>query len=478
MSRTTRRIRLLRQAGLGARSLRIGFPMALFILGALFWPGDPASSPGTFLSAVALGPVPAQAQLQSSGRAMANSAPRAFLDCQVGRDCNFDHFRTEIDFVNWVRDRADADVHIIFTSTGLGDGGRQYSIDFVGLSGMAGLNDALTYTSAGTDSGVETMDGLTQTLRVGLLRYAVEAGAGQYLLIGYDGPEVAGNGNGNGDAADDQVDGGFYDPWDYWTFSFGLSGNMDLQETETNSRMNPRLSANRVTSDWKIELSSWANLRRERRELSDGTEVRNDINTWRMSTLVVRSVSDHISLGMDVEARNSVSRNQRSRVTVAPAAEYNYFPYQEATRRQFIAHYAIGMERSDYHEETIYGVSEETVPQHRVAVQYRAREEWGNAGIGFDTSQYLHDGSLYSVGFAGDLSYRITRGLELNLSGEAAFANDNIYVPAADIPDEDILLGRQSLPSSYRYQASLGFNYRWGSTFANVVNNRFPRAVR
>jgi hypothetical protein len=453
-----------------SRVQRPSSPFSNSLLAAVFM--------GSALAGLALTAPSAEAQLQSTSRATQSSAPRAFLDCQVGRDCDFDHFRTEIDFVNWVRDRADADVHVIFTSTGLSDGGRQYSIDFLGLGNMTGRNDDLTYTSAGTDSGVETMDGLTQTLRLGLLRYAVESGAGAHLLIDYDGPALDGNGNGNGVDENGQIEGGFYDPWDYWTFSLGLSGNMDLQETETNSRMNPRVSANRVTADWKIELSSWANLRRERRELSDGTEVRNDENTWRVSTLVVRSVSDHISLGLDLEARNSISRNQRSRVNVAPAAEYNYFPYQEATRRQFIAHYAVGMERSDYHQETIYGVTGETVPQHRVAVQYRAREEWGNAGVGFDTSQYLHDASLYSMGFAGDLSYRVTRGLELNLSAEAAFANDNIYVPAEDIPDEDILLGRQSLPSSYRYQASLGFNYRWGSTFANVVNNRFPRAVR
>lgn len=420
-----------------------------------------------------------EAQLFSTERTLGAGQPRVFLDCQVGRDCSFDHFRTEIEFVNWVRDRADADVHIIFTSTGLANGGRQYSIDFLGLRDMEGLDDHLTYTSTGTDSSRQTQDGLTQTLRLGLVRYSVQTGSGQFFRIGYQAPEGVGrlgddeNGDGSGRAEEE-----FYDPWNYWTFRMGLSGNMDLRETRTETRLNPSASANRVTADWKIQLSSWMNLRRESRQLSDGREVRNDFTSWRFSSLVVRSVSDHISVGVDVGGGNSQQRNQRSRISLAPAVEYNYFPYQEATRRQFIAHYALGFEASRYAEETIYGVVSETVPQHRVAVQYRAREEWGNAGLGFDTSQYLHDSSLYSMGVAGDLSYRITRGLELNVSGEAALVNDNIHTPASNIPDEDILLGRQSLPSSYRYQASLGFNYRWGSSFANVVNNRFPRAVR
>jgi hypothetical protein len=31
----------------------------------------------------------------------------------------------------------------------------------------------------------------------------------------------------------------------------------------------------------------------------------------------------------------------------------------------------------------------------------------GERGVGFETSQYLHDASLYSLGFNGDLNYRI-----------------------------------------------------------------------
>jgi hypothetical protein len=109
---------------------------------------------------------------------------------------------------------------------------------------------------------------------------------------------------------------------------------------------------------------------------------------------------------------------------------------------------------------------------------YNAREQWGNAGVGIDASQYLHDRSLYSYGLRGDLSLRVVRGLELNISGSASRVADQIHVPAGSISDEDILLGRQALPTGYDYQASVGFNYRWGSSFANVVNSRFPRSVR
>ncbi|MBA2671194.1 MAG: hypothetical protein H0U67_12545, partial [Gemmatimonadetes bacterium] len=46
-------------------------------------------------------------------------ALRIFLDCN-GPGCDFDFFRTEITFVDYVRDRADADVHVLVTTQGTG----------------------------------------------------------------------------------------------------------------------------------------------------------------------------------------------------------------------------------------------------------------------------------------------------------------------------------------------------------------------
>lgn len=426
-----------------------------------------------------LGTTGAAAQVVSPG--LSNGTPmrvRVFLDCQA-RNCDRDHFRTEIGWVNWVVDRADADLHVIFTSESVGGGGNRYSFDFLGLRGLAGRDDRLTYTEAGSDVRAETLDGLAQTLRLGLLRYAVEVGQGGEFSLDFLGSS---RDHGMGEATDD--DSGeappdpFRDPWNAWTFRVGMSGNMDLQERRTEHRLNPTLSANRVTDDWKVNVSVWANHRRQRITLSDGRVVRNDTDSWRVGGLLVRSVTDHVSLGFDTSARNALTQNQRQRLTLRPAIEWNYFPYAVANRRQFIAHYGVGFEYSNYIEPTVFGALRETLPTHRFAFQYRVRETWGNAGVGFESAQYLHDRTLFSFGLSGEVSYRISRGLDLNLSGDASRVNDQIHVPASNFSDEDILLGRVNLPSGYRYQASVGFGYRWGSTSANVVNNRFPGSVR
>lgn len=85
-----------------------------------------------------------------------------FLDCQT-LHCDFDHFRREITFVNWVRDRQDAHVHILGTAQETGGGGREFTFAFIGLREFAGRSDTLRYVSSNTDTEAEVRDGLVQT---------------------------------------------------------------------------------------------------------------------------------------------------------------------------------------------------------------------------------------------------------------------------------------------------------------------------
>ena len=50
---------------------------------------------------------------------------QVFLDCS---DCFADYLREETGFVDFVRDRATADVHVIITNTSTGSGGLEYVI--------------------------------------------------------------------------------------------------------------------------------------------------------------------------------------------------------------------------------------------------------------------------------------------------------------------------------------------------------------
>jgi len=447
---------------------RAAFPTGLG--GRLSW----AFYAVVFAVAVAGAPVALGAQIASGVSGSGAAAPRVFLDCVEEVPCSQNHFRTEIAWVNWMNDREDANVHVLVTRDGTAGEGSRYAFDFIGVDAFEAFSDRITYTAAPTNVELETLEGLTQALRLGLVRFAVESGLGTDFALAFtprDGFEVPLEEVGASELTEGA--GAVHDPWDFWTFRVGLSGNASIQESRSSNRINPSFGADRVTEAWKFNFSASANLNREKIELSNRT-VRNDRDNWNSSLLLVRSLGPNFSTGAEVGAQNSIQNNQKARITVTPGIEWNYYPYVEASRRQLIAHYAAGVQYNDYREETLFGVERETVPLHKLGIQYRAVESWGNAGVSADASQYLHGSGLYSYGASGNLSLRVVRGLELSFSASAERIADQIYMPAGNLSEEDILLGRQSLPTGFSYQGSIGFTYRWGSGFANIVNTRFP----
>src|ERR1700675_3630466 len=109
--------------------------LCLFLLSATLWTVAPSFS---------------KAQQPTPQPAAKDSAPpsvrlRVFLDCGF---CDFDFMRTEIAFVDYVRDRQDAQVHILVTNQQTGGGGTEFTLHFIGQRELAKLADTLAYVSA------------------------------------------------------------------------------------------------------------------------------------------------------------------------------------------------------------------------------------------------------------------------------------------------------------------------------------------
>ncbi len=85
---------------------------------------------------------PARASSQTSPTADRTDALRVFLDCN---SCDENYLRTEITFINYVRDRTDADLHVLVTTQGTGGGGTEYTMKFIGLGKFAGVDQSLKY---------------------------------------------------------------------------------------------------------------------------------------------------------------------------------------------------------------------------------------------------------------------------------------------------------------------------------------------
>ncbi|MEK9136323.1 MAG: hypothetical protein AAB393_04315, partial [Bacteroidota bacterium] len=78
-----------------------------------------------------------------------DKAIRVYLDCS---GCDREHVKSEITFVNYVRDRHDAQVHILITTQRTGSGGREYTHTFIGQQEFTGKDDTLKFVSKESDT--------------------------------------------------------------------------------------------------------------------------------------------------------------------------------------------------------------------------------------------------------------------------------------------------------------------------------------
>ena len=407
----------------------------------------------------------AEASAQEPGGEIRQDALHVFLDCQTF-PCSSDYFRTEVAFVNWVRDRTLAEVHLFITSTQTGGGGRLFSLDFIGNGELEGNDDTLTLTTLATDTEDEMLSGLSNVIGAGLARYSTLIGQSTAFAITATDPEAP---DVDQLVSADEVD----DPWDFWVFEVGGNVNVEGEETERERRYRGSFEAQRTTELWKLESQVWGFSSRDERELEDGTLIVDERSDWNADALLAYTLADHWSLGTFAGAGASTRRNQDFGANASAAVEYSFFPYPQAPRQSLTARYRLGFEYFDWEEETIFSQTEELRPVHHLQLQLFQRQPWGESRVSINGSQFLHDLGKWSVSLSGDLEFRIVRGLELELEADIDFIEDQLFISRAGLTDQDILLGRFDRPTDRSYELSIGLSFEFGSIYNNVVNNRF-----
>lgn len=410
--------------------------------------------------------VPAAAQTSGGGSGDGVQRPRVFLDCS-GPRCDSTYFRTEIDWVDWVLDRRDADIQLIITSLSTGAGGREFQLDFLGVEGYEGYRDGLTFVTLPTDTEREELDGLVHVIEVGMAGFASQTGRRGLVEVR---PLSDTGGAGLGRMASP---GEVEDPWNLWVFRVNGSMNIDGEATRETRRVDGSFNAARVTPTWKMNFRGRVNYNRRQIELTDEPDFVNTQTDWSFNQLVVYSVAEHWSVGVRGEVGRVVRANQRFRWEFTPAVEYSFFPYEEANRQSLTAFYQVGPAFRDYIDPTVYGETEETRFEQALEVEFAKRQPWGDAWISLRGSHFLHDLDLYNVSMRGNLDFRVVRGLNLRAQGNVAWVQDQIYLAGEGASSEEELLNLVLRAQSFNYGVELGFSFQFGSVFNNVVNNRF-----
>lgn len=425
---------------------------------------------GLLLSIASLGAPGVAAQ-----QAPADEPLRVFIDCSYF--CDMDFLRTEINWVSYMRDRADAQVHVLITRENTGGGGQQYVLNFIGLKEFATQSDTLRYVATSEATDDVRRRGLTKTIAMGLVPFAARTPYGQRLVIGLPQSTTATPGTAPGASVEQPRD-----PWNLWTFRVGTNGYLSGESRRSSGNYGVSLSANRVSEAWKISNSVRGDYSEDTYELPSivgdtqvvYTEGKSVSRSYDADMLVVKSLGPHLSAGLRGSIGADTYSNTSLRADLGPAVEYNLFPYAESTRRQLTVQYSPSMRYFDYREVTLFGEVGETRPSHSLTVGYSTRQPWGSISMSASGSQYLHDTGKNRVNLYTSLSeIRLFRGFSLGAYASYSRVRDQLGIPAAELTPEQILLRQRELRTNYRYTVNFSLNYRFGSIFNSIVNPRF-----
>ena len=408
----------------------------------------------------ALSPAAARAQSTAAQRGRV----QVFLDCS--HFCDFDFLRTEITFVDYVRERTAADVHVLVTTQGTGGGGTEYTINLLGQRRFAGTQDTLLYNASRENSQDVTRRGFAGILKLGLVRFAARTDDAAKLSVSFAEPAAGAAGTPAGAAP-------ARDPWNFWVYSASASGNTNRERQVQFSSIRGSLSADRVTETWKMNLSASENYNESKFRLDDTTELTSLRRGFGLNALVVKSLSAHWSTGLRAGASSSTFLNQRRAFRFTPSVEWDLFPYKESTRRQLRVEYGVGIRGFQYNDTTIFDKLEETLPFHALSASYSQKQTWGSISGGASASNYLNDASKRNASVYVNTDLRLFKGFSLNFFTNYSNIADQIFLRKQASTTGDVLLQQQQQATSYSFAFFGGLRYSFGSLLNNVVNPRF-----
>ena len=393
-------------------------------------------------------------EVESDSTELQESAVRIFLDVS---SYYHDYIKKEIPYVNYVRDRKQAQVHVLMTTQRTGAGGIEYTLTLTGQQNFVNQNDTLKYVAKQTDTEEITRSAMVNVLKRGLFPYVAKTPLVEYITINYrrrtDPTAVV-------------------DKWDYWVFNTNINGLFNGQESRKNLMIYGSFSADRVAPDWKTSFSFNTNYYESNYKIGERwiSSIR---RSQSFQGLLVKSFGEHWSLGGYGTALSEIYTNMKFFYSIAPAIEFNVFPYSQSTRREFRILYIVGNTNFRYNEETIYDKLRENLLDEKLVVTYEVKERWGSVRTQITGRHYFHDFSKNKLILSSRLSFRLFEGFSLSLYGSASRIHDQLSLPKRGATEEDILLLRRQLATQYSYSFSIGLRYTFGSIYSNVVNPRF-----
>ena len=381
---------------------------------------------------------------------------RLFINC----NCDKNYLRQEIKYVGHVRDQAQANITLFIFDIANGSGGRTYDLEFTGSGDYQNISDKLSYDTTANMTSDEVRKGLLKKVQSGLLKYVLESGLAEDITYTVDQ---------SGFAEVQEID--FRDPWNNWIFEVFGSADLGKETSRKDFKYRLGFESDHVTENWRIRTDLGL-FKADSEYETDGEIYTSERFQYYADGSIVRSISDHWSTGIFSGLRHDTFTNLDFRYYFQPAIEYNIYPYSEVLRREIVFAYKIGYFHNDYIETTIFNKLEEGVFNHRLDLQVRYRQQWGNIYARIVGSSFLNDFEKNRLQFNSNLNVRLLKGLAVRFASRYEIIRDQINLPSGDASIEDVLLQQKQIATAYQLGFSVGLSYTFGSAFNNIINTR------
>jgi hypothetical protein len=405
-----------------------------------------------FLSTAFIPTALAQTSGQAGSEDLKKNAPNVFLKSSLDPV----YFQKEIAFVNYVQSEAEAQVLVEITSQKT-ERGEEFTASFSGQKEFIGVNDVLKYTADMSKKPEEAKQELARILKLGLMRYVSKTPIASRVNVAF---------------MDQVKPTAVIDKWNFWVFSLSVNSYLSGQKSYKMDEIFGSFSASRVTEEWKIRLSLSGSYYKNTFSV-EAYNYESSMDSRSFGGLVVRSISDHWSVGAYMGVSSSTYNNTKLSIIPAPAIEYDLFPYSQSTKKQLRFLYKLGFNTIRYHEETIYDKMKENLLSESLSATLELKQPWGTLSGSLQGSHYFHNIKYYRLTLYGELSLRIFKGLNFNFYGSGSRIHDQLALTKGEATLEEVLLQRRQLETTYNYYFSIGISYTFGSILSKVVNPRF-----
>lgn len=383
---------------------------------------------------------------------------KVHLDCRT--ICDTDYLKENMAFVSFVRDISDADVNILITSLPTSSGGKKYTMEFKGLGKMENIDDTVVFTTEQNDSNDAARNKMLLYLKLGLVRYIVKNGDISGFNISYNPLPV----EKSKDISND-------DPWKKWIFKAGTNFSIMADKTYSNINVGNNFSASKTLEKNKFTFNFYYTYSRNKYRLS-GANIINISRSYDFSPSYVYGFDEHWSSMVKCEIESSDYYNRKRSVFTDLAVEYSLLPYSVATTKSIKFQYFLEYRMEDYFKRTIYFKNSEDYWVMKLRSIADINRKWGSLSSSLSYEKNINYSNSDTISFHIFSSFRISKSVSLNLSSMFSLLSKNAqrYLVSEDLSDEEILIRKSALETTYNWYSSIGITYTFGSIYESVVN--------